>query len=100
MPLKTAGRQDDGIAAYRESIRLLPSLGEAYWSLANLKTFRFTGAEIEAMEAQLRRPDLSEEDRYHFHFALAKALRGRGSLRGIVPALRRWQSVAPGRARV
>jgi tetratricopeptide (TPR) repeat protein len=72
--LKTAGRQDECIAAYRKSIELEPRLGEAYWSLANLKTFRFTGTEVAAMRAQLERADLTAEDRFHFHFALGKAL--------------------------
>ena len=76
--LKTVGRTEDGIAAYRQSIALLPSLGEAYWSLANLKTFRFTDADIAAMRAQLARSDLGAEDRLHFHFALGKALEDRG----------------------
>jgi predicted Zn-dependent protease len=71
--LKTAGRQPDCIAAYRRSIELAPNLGEAYWSLANLKTFRFTDDDVAAMRAQLQREDLSLEDRWHFHFALGKA---------------------------
>ena len=71
--LKTAGRQDDSIGAYRKSIELEPRLGEAYWSLANLKTFRFTTDDVSAMDAQLARDDLSVEDRFHFHFALGKA---------------------------
>jgi predicted Zn-dependent protease len=40
--LSTAGRKRDGIAAYRKCIELAPRFGEAYWSLANLKTFRFS----------------------------------------------------------
>lgn len=72
--LKTLGRQDDSIAAYRKSIQQQPSLGEAYWSLANLKTFRFTPAEVAALRAQLERTDLVDEDRFHLHFALGKAL--------------------------
>jgi len=72
--LKTAGRQSQCVDAYRKAVELSPQLGDAYWSLANLKTFRFTPAEIEAMRAQLARTDLSAEDRYHFHFALGKAL--------------------------
>jgi predicted Zn-dependent protease len=71
--LKTAGRQDDSIAAYRRSIELEPRLGEAYWSLANLKTFQFATADIDAMRAQLEHGDLSREDRFHFNFALGKA---------------------------
>jgi len=71
--LKTAGRQDDSIAAYRKSIELEPRLGEAYWSLANLKTFRFSAADVAAMRTQLGRSDLTQEDRLHFHFSLGKA---------------------------
>jgi tetratricopeptide (TPR) repeat protein len=72
--LKTAGRTDDSIAAYRKSIALEPTLGEAYWSLANLKTFRFDEADLQAMRAQLGVEGLSREDALHFHFALGKAL--------------------------
>jgi predicted Zn-dependent protease len=72
--LKTAGRQDDSVAAYRRAIALQPTLGEAYWSLANLKTFRFADADIVAIRAALERADLSDEDRLHFEFSLAKAL--------------------------
>lgn len=71
--LKTAGRQGESITAYRKAIALEPRLGEAYWSLANLKTFRFDADEIAAMERQLARDELSNDDRLHFHFALGKA---------------------------
>lgn len=71
--LKTAGEQAEGIEAYRRSIGLMPGLGEAYWSLANLKTFRFEPLDVAAMERQLKRNDLSIDDRLHFHFALGKA---------------------------
>ena len=72
--LKTAGRQEQSINAYRRSLELMPQLGEAWWSLANLKTVSFTSADLDAMRGQLARTDLSAEDRYHFHFALGKAL--------------------------
>ena len=71
--LATAGREADSIAAYRRCISLSAQFGEAYWSLANLKTFRFEPAERRQMLAQLAQPALHEEDRYHFHFALGKA---------------------------
>jgi Flp pilus assembly protein TadD len=77
--LKTAGRQDEAIAAYRRSIALDPGFGEAWWSLANLKTLRFDDADIAAMRAQLARRDLGEEHRLHFDFALGKALEDRKS---------------------
>jgi tetratricopeptide (TPR) repeat protein len=71
--LKTAGKQSDCVSTYRRAIELAPNLGEAYWSLANLKTFRFTREDIAAMQEQLARGTLSDEDRFHFHFSLGKA---------------------------
>ena len=72
--LKTAGRQQDSIDAYRKCIALAPGSGAAYWSLANLKTFRFSQDDIEAMRTQLQRTDLTDDERVQFHFALGKAL--------------------------
>jgi len=72
--LKTAGRQDDSVAAYRRAIAMQPTLGEAYWSLANLKTHRFSDGDVVALRGALERNDLSDEDRLHFEFSLAKAL--------------------------
>src|ERR1700730_11712595 len=72
--LAAAGRQTEGIAAYRRCIALAPTLGEAYYSLANLKTFRFEASEVQQMQAHLARDDLADADRAHFHFATAKAL--------------------------
>ena len=68
--LKTIGRQDDAIARYRESIAVRPDHAESYWSLANLKTFRFDDSEVEAMQALLAREDLSDESRAQVHNAL------------------------------
>jgi tetratricopeptide (TPR) repeat protein len=71
--LKAAGRQPDSIAAYRRAIGLDAGLGEAWWSLANLKTVKFSAADIETMTVQLARPEVTGEDRLHFEFALGKA---------------------------
>ncbi len=76
--LAAAGRVEQSIAAYRKSIECSANLGEAYWSLANLKTFRFDDAEISAMRAQLKRDDLTDAEHLHFDFALGKALEDRG----------------------
>ena len=51
--LKTVGRLDESIEAYKKCIRLSPEVGEAYWSLANLKTFRFSDEDIENMRKQV-----------------------------------------------
>jgi tetratricopeptide (TPR) repeat protein len=72
--LKTAGRTEEGIAAYRRGLELAPGFGELWWSLANLKTFRFSPADIETMRVQLQRQGAADEDRFHLHFALGKAL--------------------------
>jgi tetratricopeptide (TPR) repeat protein len=75
--LKTAGRAADSVAAYRRSLALSPNLGEAYWSLANLKTFALA-QDVPAMQGQLERPELSDDDRLHLHYALGKAFEDAG----------------------
>lgn len=75
--LKTVGRQADGIAAYRRAIALKPDLGEAWWSLANLKTVRFDDGDIAAMEAARADAAIADEDRFHLDFALGKAFEDR-----------------------
>jgi tetratricopeptide (TPR) repeat protein len=75
--LKTVGRRDDSVAAYRRAVALKPEYGEAYWSLANLKTARFTDAELAGMQAQLQRSDIAVDDRFHLDFALGKAFEDR-----------------------
>ncbi len=74
MRLKTEGESEQSIAAYRCAIEMRPCLGEAYWSLANLKTFRFTPRTSRSMRGALARPDLTSQDRLHFEFSLGKAL--------------------------
>jgi len=76
--LKTANQNVEAIEAYRRCIALSPGFGEVWWSLANLKTFRFTSDETATMRAQLTRDDLTNDDRLHFHFSLGKALEDAG----------------------
>ncbi len=78
--LKTLNRTEEGIAAYRRTIELAPQLGEAYWSLANLKTFRFSDSDIERMRQFAAQPQLSAEDRVSFLYALGKAAEDRGDV--------------------
>jgi predicted Zn-dependent protease len=77
--LKTAGRRADSIAAYRHSIALEPTLGEAFWSLANLKTFHFSPGDTARMRAALQSETLEADVRLHFHYALGKALEDAGN---------------------
>jgi tetratricopeptide (TPR) repeat protein len=72
--LKTIGRIDEAISSYRAGIALQPGLGELWWSLANLKTYRFTADDVAAMRAALADPAIGPEDRVHLDFALGKAM--------------------------
>jgi tetratricopeptide (TPR) repeat protein len=76
--LKTMGRAEDAIGAYRRALELNPGSGEAWWSFANLKTVRIGTEETEAIRTALMRPGASPGDRLHLHFALAKALEDSG----------------------
>ena len=70
--LKTVGRTDEAITAYRKTYATNPRCGDAYWSLANLKTFRFSSEEVMAMSNQEASDELEIEDQVHFCFALGK----------------------------
>jgi tetratricopeptide (TPR) repeat protein len=76
--LKAVGQQQQSIAAYRAAIVARPDFGEAYWSLANLKTFRFTPEDIAAMQEQVRHGELGPSTAAHFCFALGKAFEDAG----------------------
>lgn len=76
--LKTVGQSDDAVASYRAAISSKADHGDAYYALANLKTYKFEDSEIAAMQAQAERPDLAFMDRVHISFALGKALEDRG----------------------
>ena len=76
--LKTLGRTDESIEEYRRAADARPHFGDAFWSLANLKTYRFTSEEIDRMIASEANPDIDLLDRYHMCFALGKALEDRG----------------------
>jgi tetratricopeptide (TPR) repeat protein len=76
--LKTLGRQQEAIEAYRAAAGVNPSFGDAYWSLANLKTYRFQAAELDRMRAAEADPATPLADRFHLCFALGKALEDAG----------------------
>jgi len=76
--LKAIGKQQQCIEAYRAAAAARPSFGDAYWSLANLKTYRFTDLEITHMREEESAPGVAAPDRYHLCFALGKALEDRG----------------------
>ncbi len=76
--LKALGRQQESIESYRTAAAVRPSYGDAYWSLANLKTYRFTEDEIARMRAEEAAQSTALVDRYHLCFALGKSFEDRG----------------------
>ncbi len=75
--LKTLGRREEAVAGYRAAAAARTGYGDAYWSLANLKTYRFEDRELEQMRAAQSAASTSVVDRYHLCFALGKALEDR-----------------------
>jgi tetratricopeptide (TPR) repeat protein len=75
--LKTRGDREEAIASYRAAAAANASYGDAYWSLANLKTYQFTDEEFARMRAAEATPATQLVDRYHLCFALGKALEDR-----------------------
>jgi tetratricopeptide (TPR) repeat protein len=76
--LKTLGQRAEAIESYRRAAASRPGFGDAYWSLANLKTYRFTDEELARLKALQAEPTIGAVDRYHLSFALAKALEDQG----------------------
>ena len=72
--MREVGQQSRSIEAFRRSLAAQPGFSEAYWALANLKTFRFTEADVAAMQELLAKGSGSQSNRIHLEFALGKAL--------------------------
>ena len=70
---KTRGDLPAAIAAYQNLYKVKPNFGDAFWSLANTKTYRFSESEIAHMEDYRNRDETSVTDKVHFNFALGKA---------------------------
>ncbi|HLN48375.1 MAG TPA: sulfotransferase [Steroidobacteraceae bacterium] len=70
---KTLGNRRNCEAAYKACLSLDPSFGEAYWSLADLKNYVFSDAEIAAMQALLKGDGGEDLDQAQLHFALGRA---------------------------
>ena len=75
---KTLGALDDAIGSYRQAYRHRPDFGDAFWSLANTKTYRFSGAELRHIKRYEQAPGIEQDDRVHLCFAAGKALEDRG----------------------
>jgi predicted Zn-dependent protease len=76
--LREIGQQPRAIEMYRRALKVRPESGRAYSSLANLKTFRFERADLEAMQELLAPRTLPGFDRTHLEFALGKGFEDEG----------------------
>lgn len=75
--LKTFGRHDEAVQSYQSAFASDPGHGDAYYGLANLKTYKFSDDEIAAMRAQEDSNQLSYQHRIHICFSLGKAYEDR-----------------------
>ena len=75
---KTLGKTAEAIESYKSAYLIKPDHGEAFFSLSNLKTYIFSDDEIEIIDSQLNRIDLSLKEKVYFHFALSQALESKG----------------------
>ena len=90
---KAVGDIDGAIAAYREAGAERPSLGDAAWSLANTKTYRFSEAEMALLRERADDAAIPEQERTHFCFALGKALEDRGEFEASFSAYQRGNAL-------
>ena len=74
---KANGNIEQAVAAYQQAYKIRSDFGDAYWSLANTKTYRFTDDELTLMQTQLSKVDIEQDDKAHLEFALAKTYEDR-----------------------
>ncbi len=74
---KAVGKYEDAVSYYDACIRQHPELGEPYWSLANLKTYRFDDAAVAEMERRVVTGGLTAQSEVNFLYALGKAYEDR-----------------------
>ena len=91
--LKAVGRYHEAVASYDACIRQAPDFGETYWSLANLKTYRFDDATVAEMERRVAGPGLTAQSEANFLFALGKAYEDRADYE------RAWHYYSSGNAK-
>ncbi len=74
---RTVGDQAGAIAAFRSSIEANPLHAEAYWNLANLKTFRFEDSEVDDMLALVGDERIPPDGQVQLNNALGLEFEGR-----------------------
>jgi len=72
--LKVVGEAAEATACYQQAIEIESTLGQAYWELADLKTYLFSDDEIASMQQLLEAGEISPLNKVLVQFALGKAL--------------------------
>ena len=75
---KTFGDLKGSIDSYKKSYKIDQYYGDAYWSLANLKTYQFNDQEIMQLEKMTQDEFINDNEKIYMSFALGKAFEDRG----------------------
>ena len=67
------GESPKAVDLFKQAYGLKPDFGDAFWSLANTKSYRFTEEELAAMTDRVSAPSTPQIDKTQMHFALGKA---------------------------
>jgi tetratricopeptide (TPR) repeat protein len=70
---KTSGDIKNSIKSYQKAYKCNQYFGDAYWSLANLKTYNFSDSEILALTNMVNDPYVNDDEKIFMHFALGRA---------------------------
>lgn len=95
--LNSVGRRDEAVETCRSALRVPRASASAWWSLADLKTYRFTDEDVEALERTVVDPSLRDDDRASCHFALGKVFEDRHDFRTSFEHYRRGNALRKGR---
>jgi len=76
---KTLGRRPESEASYKGALEIDPARAEAWWSLADLKNYVFSDAEIAEMQRLLASGKQPRSNEAHLQFALGKAFEQRAA---------------------
>ena len=91
--LRAVGRIEESIVSYKKAISTKTGYGEAYWSLANLKTYKFTDEDINELKVLLNNKDCKIDDYYHLLFALGKAEEDRKNFQSAMAAYSKGNTI-------
>jgi len=94
--MRAVGKQSEAVSSYRSACQFRPSAGGAYWSLANLKTYKFEDEEIAQMQTSEAQAATPLSDRYHLCFSLGQAFEEKGNFEKAFDYFKRGNALKKG----